>query len=122
MSSNPLDTLTALLQAGALPQTVFTAESRYASLPIATFTKPDGSELRYVTRRFILSPESFMTLQLYRVLQNDRIDVIAARFYGEPLYYWRICDASVASRPEDITAISGAYIRIPLPAGMPGGR
>ncbi len=122
MSANPLDTLTALLQAGALPQVTFSPESRYAGLPVTTFTKPDRTELRYVTRRFIPRPESFVTLQLYRVLQNDRIDGIAARFYGEPLYYWRICDAALASHPEDVTAISGAYIRIPLPAGIAGGR
>jgi hypothetical protein len=116
-----MDTLTALLQAGALRQTVFTTESRYVGLPIATFTKPDGSELRYVGRRFIPPPESFATLHLYRVLQNDRIDVIAARIYGEPLYYWRICDAFVALRPEDVTAVTGTYIRIPVPAATPGG-
>ncbi len=114
------DTLQALLQSGALQQSAFTTESRYYGLPVASFSMSDGREVRYVTRRFIPPPQRFAVLQRYRVVQGDRIDVVAGQVYGEPLFYWRICDANLALRPEDVTAIPGAFIRIALPAGIPG--
>jgi hypothetical protein len=109
-----------LLNSGAVQQQVFTPDSRYYALPIATATAPDGRELRYVTRRFIPPPEAFTLLQRYRVMQGDRVDVVAAAVLGEALLYWRLCDANLALDPGDLTAVPGAYLRVTLPAGVPG--
>jgi hypothetical protein len=112
--------LNQLLAAGAVTQPAFGPESRYSALPLATHTSSRGEELRYVTRRFIPPPERFALLQTYRIRQGDRIDNLGASLAGDPLFYWRICDANLALDPDDVTAVVGATIRITLPAGIPG--
>ncbi len=57
---------------------------------------------------------------MHAVQQGDRIDVIAARYLGDPLLYWRIADANLAVRPDD-PLVQGGSVDIPLAAGMPGG-
>lgn len=114
-----IDTLEALLQTGALPQTSYGPESRYYGLPPATYTTEDGRLIRYVSRRFVPQPQRYATLQLHTVAQGERVDVIAAQFLGDPLLYWRLCDANLALRPTDLEQI-GRAIRITLAAGFPG--
>jgi hypothetical protein len=49
---------------------------------------------------------------------------VAAQYLGDPLAFWRLCDANGALQPEDLTANPGSTISIPLPAGVgtaPGG-
>jgi hypothetical protein len=109
-----------LIQSGAVQLSGFTPESRYLGIGLATWATPQGEQVEYVRRRFIPPPERFALIQRYRVTQGDRIDVVAANVYGEPLFYWRICDANLAVDPNDVTAQPGAFIRITLPAGIPG--
>lgn len=120
MNGNPSDVLAALLRGGAVGQSPFGPESRYFGIPLAELRVATGETVRYVTRRFIPAPHRFFSLQRYRVMQGDRLDVIAARVYAEPLFYWRLCDANVAMRPDDLTAVPGEYIRVTLPAGIAG--
>jgi hypothetical protein len=119
--TDPSSLLQQLLNAGAINQQNFGPESRYYGLPLRNYTAPDGSQISYVSRRFIAQPEAFAVLQRYRVKQGDRIDVVAAALIGNPLSYWLICDANVALEPDDVTAAPGAFILITLPAGIPGG-
>jgi hypothetical protein len=118
--ANPSAVLQQLLTAGALPPQAFGAQSRYNGLPILTRTSSDGAQQSYVSRRFIPQPDAYGLLQRYRVQQGDRIDVIAATLLGDPLLYWQICDANLASDPNDTVATPGAFIDITLPAGVPG--
>jgi nucleoid-associated protein YgaU len=113
------DMLTALLTAGALPQSGFGTSSRYYGVPILELESADGSTLRYVGRRFIPQVELFTSLISHRVQQGDRIDVLAARYLGDPLLYWRIADANLAVRPSD-PLIAGKVIKIPGAARLPG--
>ena len=39
------------------------------------------------------------TTQTYVIADGDRLDNLAARFLGDPLLYWMICDANGAHRP-----------------------
>ncbi len=113
------DMIGALLGAGAIPQTSFAPNSRYyGAIPLVYVTR-DGRSISYVPRRFIAQPQRFVTLQVYRVPQGARVDVLAARFLGDPLLYWQLCDANVAVRPDDLVEL-GRMLRITLPAGMPG--
>lgn len=121
MTTDPSSLLQQLFNAGAINQQSFGPESRYYGLPLLTYTAPTGAEVSYVSRRFIPPPGAFTQLQLYRVQQGDRIDVIAASLLGNPLSYWQICDANLATEPSDVTAQPGAFIVIALPAGVPGG-
>lgn len=109
-----------LLNSGAVQQSSFGPESRYYGLAVASLTTEAGHQTRYVTRRFIPPVASFALLQRHRVQQGDRVDVLASTLMGDPLAYWRLCDANLALDPDDVTAAPGAFIRITLPAGIPG--
>jgi hypothetical protein len=121
MTIDPSALLQQLFNAGAISQQSYGPESRYYGLPLLSGGAPGGAQVSYVSRRFIPPPSAFAPLQLYRIQQGDRVDVVAASQLGNPLSYWQICDANLALEPGDITAQPGAFIVIPLPAGVPGG-
>jgi hypothetical protein len=100
----------------------FDPTSRYYPVEIAEIDLPDGTKARFLRRRFIGQPSQFETLTEHRVTQHDRIDNIAQSYFGDPEQYWRICDANVVIRPEELTETVGRRIRITLPEGIPGGR
>jgi hypothetical protein len=120
MTTDPSALLQQLLTAGAVSQQSYGPESRYYGLPLLSLTSAAGVQTSYVSRRFIPPVEDFSLLQLYRVQQGDRVDVIAGAILGNPLSYWQICDANLALQPADVVAVPGAFIEITLPAGVPG--
>ncbi|MDE2154834.1 MAG: LysM domain-containing protein [Xanthomonadaceae bacterium] len=99
---------------------IFPPTSRYALTPTATFVRADGTPLTYLKRRFVPAPESLALLQWHRVLQNERLDNIAAQYLGDPEQFWRLCDANRALRPQELTETVGKPLRITLPEGIPG--
>jgi hypothetical protein len=121
MSVDPSALLQQLFNSGAVSQQSYGPESRYYGLPLLSCATPGGGQVSYVSRRFIPPPGAFAQLQLYRVQQGDRVDVVAASLLGNPLSYWQLCDANLAVQPTDVTAEPGAFIVIPLPVGVPGG-
>ena len=98
---------------------MFDPSSRYYNLPTATLTVtgPDGTpiEIRYVQRRFIPSAEGETTLLEHTVSEQDRLDNITARYLDDPVQFWRVCDANVVLRPEELERI-GRVIRITMPS------
>jgi hypothetical protein len=116
--TDPLKTLDSILQGGSVGTQQFAPNSRYYGTPATTMVMPDGRMVSYVARRFVPQPEAFSTLQTYRVMQNDRLDSIAAKYFGDPQLYWRICDANRAIRPAELTETIGNELRITLPAGI----
>ena len=121
--TDPLATLNAILQGAAAGPQLFAPNSRYYGLATTTMTTPDGRMLSYLTRRFVPPPENFSLLQTYSTVQNDRPDSIAAKFFGDPLLYWRLCDANRVLSPSELTDTIGASLSITLPEGVqqPGG-
>lgn len=113
------DPIKAFLQNSGLQQPTFAANSRYAGIETAEWTRADGLPVLYVKRRFIPRPENFATLQEHRVEQNDRLDNIAAKYFSDPQLYWRLCDANGAVRPSELTEEPGRRLRITLPQGIP---
>ncbi|MBN9559414.1 MAG: LysM domain-containing protein [Alphaproteobacteria bacterium] len=99
---------------GALTQ----PNSRYNGLGTASYTRADGTEIRYLQRRIIPQPDQFTTLRQYVVVQGDRIDNVANLQMGDPLLYWILCDANAASDPDALVAEPGRVLRITLPAGV----
>jgi hypothetical protein len=99
---------------GALTQ----PNSRYYGLGTASYTQPDGTEVRYLQRRIIPQPDQFSTMRQYVVVQGDRIDSVANTQMGDPLLYWILCDANAASDPDALVAEPGRVLRITLPAGI----
>ena len=116
------DPLKAFLQASSLEAAPFAPASRYHGLPTLRWTRLDGQEVSYVTRRFIPPPENLATLREHLVSEGDRLDNLAGRYLGDPEQYWRLCDANGAMRPDDLVDAIGARIRIALPEGIPGGQ
>jgi hypothetical protein len=123
-STPPLPTSAGLFANTALPPPLrapaFPPGSRYSGVDTATLTTSDGRTIAYLRRRFIPSPDSFQVLAEHVVADGERLDLIAATYLGDPEQFWQLCDANGAMDPEDLTARTGAVIRITLPQGVQG--
>ncbi len=119
--SDALKTLDALLQGAAAGPQQFAPNSRYYGVPTTTMTLPDGRVLTYLTRRVVPQPDRFALLKLHAVVQNDRLDSLAAHYFNDPVQFWRLCDANRALRPDELIETIGRLLRITLPEGVPPG-
>ncbi|HSS22518.1 MAG TPA: hypothetical protein VLL54_20775 [Pyrinomonadaceae bacterium] len=99
---------------------MFSATSRYYSIPTATLETTDGRKIAYVRRRFVPPPERFELLLEHVVTQAERLDNITAQYFADPELFWRLCDANGAIRPEELIETIGRRLRITLPEGIPG--
>jgi hypothetical protein len=102
------------------PNPGFGPTSRYHLIDTATWHAADGRSIVYLRRRFVPPPERFAVVAEYVVGAGDRLDNIAAAQLGDPEQFWRICDANVALRPDELTEELGRRLRITLPDGIPG--
>jgi hypothetical protein len=101
---------------------MFAPTSRYAGLPTATFSMPDGRQITYITRRFLPPADAFDLLLLHTVTDSDRLDNITAQHLDDPQQFWRVCDGNDVMSPFELTDTPGRVIRITLPQGIPGPR
>jgi nucleoid-associated protein YgaU len=113
--------IAALLRLGVIPPTSFPTDSRYHGSATLTYTTPDGRSLTYLARRFVPPATNFSTIAQHTVKQGDRLDLLAARYLGDPLLFWLICDANGAIRPDALVETSGTVLNITMPQGVPGG-
>ena len=114
--------LQALLQMGVVPSTSFPTDSRYYNFSTLTYTTPAGQQISYLARRIVPQPGSpnFATIATHTVHQGDRLDLIAAKYLGDPLMFWLICDANGAIEPEKLVQTPGTVVKITTPLGVPG--
>ena len=113
------DPVQLLIDAGAIPSAPFDAQSRYNGVPLALLQRrPDDPGQVYVRRRFIASPSSVAIAARHAVQPLDRPDALGARYFGDPLLYWRIADANAVLDPNELTDTPGRRVAIPLPPGM----
>ena len=112
MSVDPLAFL------GATPPAPFPPSSRYHGVEIARETLPDGRVVSRLRRRFVPQPENFSTLHEHSLVEGERLDHLAARYLGDPTLYWKICDANLAFKPDDLVAEPGRVLRLTLPEGL----
>jgi hypothetical protein len=95
--------------------------SRYFAVDVATTTVPDGTggrrNVRYLRRRFPPPPSTLRTLAEHLITRGDRLDLITARYLGDPTQFWRVCDANLVLHPEELVAPDriGEVLRIPVP-------
>lgn len=115
--------LTAFIQLGLVPPVTFPTDSRYYGSATLTFTTPSGQSVSYLARRIVPQPgtPNFATVARHTVVQGDRLDLIAAKYLGDPLLFWLLCDANGALRPQDLVATPGSVLSITMPQGVPGG-
>ena len=104
---------------------MFSPDSRYANVGITTIDVPipgtsERRTLVYLRRRFLPDPKRFAVLRTHTVTDGERLDHIAARELGDPLAFWKICDANRLMQPLDLPAGSvGKRWCVPLPEGVP---
>lgn len=94
---------------------MFEPTSRYANLPDATITLPDGRMVTYKRRRILPRGTDMDTLTEVEVAQADRLDLITARTLGDPEQFWRVADANEAMNPFALTDEPGRRLRVPVP-------
>lgn len=95
--------------------------SRYDGAEVASALVPDAAgaqrDVPYLLARVPKDPATVLPLAWHRVLEDDRIDLIADRYLGDPQAWWRICDANAATDPAALAgpANAGAVIVIGVP-------
>jgi hypothetical protein len=83
--------------------------SRFANLPVLQVTAPDGS-----SRQVIGLPLTRPTLDVVdrrRVSQDEPLDLLARRLFGDEGLWWRILDANPLIYPLDI--VPGQVLNVP---------
>lgn len=117
------DALSALITSAAGTGAPTKPSSRYYGSAVERFVTPGGVEVMYLARRIVPQAAAYRSTQAYVVIEGDRLDNLAARFLGDPLLYWMICDANGAGDPDELTAgdQAGRQIAIPIPASSPAG-
>jgi hypothetical protein len=115
--------LMAMVQLGVVPPVTFPTDSRYYGFGVQYYNAPNGQVIAYLARRIVPQPgaPNFATINQYTVHQGDRLDLIAAKYLGDPLMAWLICDANGAIRPHDLVATPGRILAVTTPQGVPGG-
>ena len=97
---------------------------RYDAVPTTTLevTTTDGTKrvVTYYRRRFPPEPSVVAALPRHSVVPDDRLDLLSFRLTGDPLGFWRICDANAALDPDDLVDAEavGTQILVPLPGAV----
>ena len=83
----PLQTL---IQMGVVPPVVFPTDSRYYGSGIQQYALANGQSVAYLQRRIVPQPgaPNYATIAQHTVRQGDRLDLIAAKYLGDPLIFW----------------------------------
>lgn len=97
---------------------MFETRSRYAAIEDASIevAQPDGTvrTVRYKLRRFLPRQDSLTVVAEHVMTDADRLDLLAARFAGEPTAFWRLCDGNDVLRPEELER-PGRIIDVVMP-------
>ena len=111
-----------LIQMGLVPPVTFPTDSRYYGSTTLQYTAPSGQVITYLARRFVPQPgaPNYATVATHTVVNSDRLDLIAAKYLGDPLMFWLICDANGAICPTDLLETAGRVLNITTPQGVPG--
>jgi hypothetical protein len=115
--------LQALLNMGVIPPVNFPTDSRYYGSSTLSYTPANGQPITYLARRFVPQPgaTNYATVAQHTVQQGDRLDLLAAKYLGDPLLSWLLCDANGAIQPWKLVATPGTVLNITMPQGIPGG-
>ena len=81
MSTSPIDNFVA---GGGTSGATAQTNSRYYNIGTTTFTRPDGSIVRYLNRRIISQQDQYTPIKQYVVKQGDRIDTVGQRADRRP--------------------------------------
>jgi hypothetical protein len=115
--------LQAMVRLGVIPPVTYPPDSRYYGFGVQQYVAPGGQMYPYLQRRIVPQPgaPNYSTINQHTTQQNDRLDRVAAKYLGDPLLAWLICDANGAIDPDDLVATPGTVLNITTPQGVPGG-
>ena len=87
--------------------------SRYAGLPLATLVVT--GRRRTAARCATFGAGSCRRRRRTRCSSStappgDRLDLLAARYLGDPTQFWRLCDATGALRPEELEVVGRVVV------------
>jgi hypothetical protein len=107
---------------GVVPSVTFPTDSRYYGSATLTYITPMGQAISYLAPRIVPQPgtPNFATVAQHVVRQGDRLDLIAAKYLGDPLIFWLVCDANGAIDPTELVETPGTPLNITMPQGVPG--
>lgn len=111
--------LAALVQSGVGTGAPTNANSRYYGAGVEQIALADQVAVSYLSRRIIPPMSIYAQTQNYSVVLGDRLDNLAARFLGDATLFWMIADANGAMDADELTAVPGRIILIPLVSGIP---
>ena len=108
---------------GLVPPVTFPTDSRYYGFGTLIYTAPGGQSITYLQPRTVpqSGAKNYATIAQHTVVSGDRLDLIAAKYLGDPIMFWLICDANGAIKPESLIEKPGTVINITMPQGVPGG-
>lgn len=87
-------------------------ESRYETAPVVPVEDSDGV-YRATIQAPLGSTETDDDYTVHRVVDGDRMDLLAERAFGDPEFWWRIADANPDLEYPD-KLMPGQLIRIPV--------
>jgi hypothetical protein len=105
---------------GQLSETLFSQSSRYYGIEVLKISLPSGRAVSYVERRFLPPHESLEVIDHHTVIQGDRIDNVAAHYFGNPEMFYRLCDGNYELDPSALTSNASLTLNITLPARTVG--
>ncbi len=89
---------------------MFFKGSRYEKVKDYKFRRIDGSEIVIKNKRKITEPSSRL---IHNVQEGERTDLLAYRYYNDPLKFWKLADANSEMNPERLLEKPGGKIIIP---------
>jgi hypothetical protein len=88
---------------------MFLDKSRYARVPVVEVKTADGRIVEAVKLRRLPATPGTPVL----VTDQDRLDVLAQRRYGEPTWFWHIADANTELEAAALTGRPQRTINVP---------
>lgn len=93
-------------------QVPFPPTSRYHGLPVRRANLPDGREVAFVGRRFLPPLSAYETSAVHTVQGGDRLDLLAAQYFGDPEAGWRVVEANLLRDPREAVRETGSRLAI----------
>jgi hypothetical protein len=89
---------------------MFYKGSRYEKVADYKFRRQDGSEVLLKKKRPLPEPKSRL---IHTVQEGERTDILAHRYYRDPLKFWKLADGNAEMNPEDLLQVPGKKILVP---------
>ena len=94
---------------------MFPLTSRYAGIETTKYVTAAGREIVYLRRRLLPAFRTIIVVAEHNVTEGDRLDNVTARYLGDPEQFWRVGDANLEMKANELTSEIGRRLNIPLP-------